>query len=459
MKASHYLRVAGTPRFRAVTRSGLRASFRQATLLVIAVAIADSVWLTPLFPDAALLILAVNGSIAGLAGAMFLIGKRLRHVPVEAMLFALLLAVDAGLSLLKSLEPDLALVSAGFALLLPIIVALVLPWRTLVHAAWVSVHAGLVIANALLSPTYVGISAGPAIMIGLIIGASVVSQMGHIINLRARVNAFVQVQNIAAMSRRLRNDEARLRELNRVLENAVQTDELTGLRNRLALQLYLQTVRARVSRSSATFALVMLDIDHFKGINDRFGHVEGDAVLRRVSAAIVAACRGEDLVFRFGGEEFIALAEVADAPSGHRVAERIRAQVENLRLPHQDNPPFGVVTLSAGVALITKSVLGEPETAWVERADAALYAAKSRGRNRVEDWSPAAARRGRPASHHGKEASRRGWAASVDASASRRPPSPAASRAVARRTSLPEMAARSAPPPPPTSRSAAARPT
>ena len=363
-------------------------------LLTVAVAIADVIWLTPLFPDAVPIILAVNASMAGVAGAMYLVGRRMRHIPVEAMLFALLLAIDAALSVLKSLEPDLALVSAGFALLLPIAVALVLPWRTFVHAVWISVHAGLIIANSLLTPTPVGTGAGPAIMIGLILGASAVSQMGHNINLRARVNAFVQVQNIAAMSRRLRADEARLRELNRVLSNAVQTDELTGLRNRLALQLDLQTVRAQVARSSTTFALVMLDIDHFKPINDRFGHVEGDEVLRRVSAAIVDACRGEDLVFRFGGDEFIALAEVTGAASGRRVAERIRLKVESLGLPHPDNPPFGIVTLSAGVAIIARSALGEPETTWLERADAALYHAKSRGRNRVEDWSPEAPRPG-----------------------------------------------------------------
>jgi diguanylate cyclase (GGDEF)-like protein len=156
----------------------------------------------------------------------------------------------------------------------------------------------------------------------------------------------------------------------------------------------------------------MLDIDHFKPINDRFGHVEGDEVLRRVSAAIVDACRGEDLVFRFGGDEFIALAEVDGAASGHMVGERIRARVQSLGLPHPDNPPFGVVTLSAGVGMITRSALGEPETAWLERADVALYDAKSKGRNRVEDWSPEASRHGRLASHHGERASRGNRAAS-----------------------------------------------
>src|SRR5262249_59083288 len=126
----------------------------------------------------------------------------------------------------------------------------------------------------------------------------------------------------------------------------------------------------------------MIDVDHFKLFNDRYGHVEGDVCLRRVARLLMDIVGGVDaLPARYGGEEFALLLPGADADRAFDIAQRLRHSVEDLYITHADSP-LGQVTVSIGITSIVPSV-GEHSDRLVEAADAGLYAAKRRGRNTV----------------------------------------------------------------------------
>ena len=131
--------------------------------------------------------------------------------------------------------------------------------------------------------------------------------------------------------------------------------------------------------------MVLLDVDHFKAVNDSCGHDAGDAVLRGVSRTAAAALRASDLLGRWGGEEFLALLPETEAAGARGVAERVLAEVAALREYHADR--VLAVTVSAGVATWTPpggGPDGSDAEALLKRADEALYRAKAAGRNRVE---------------------------------------------------------------------------
>jgi diguanylate cyclase (GGDEF) domain len=165
------------------------------------------------------------------------------------------------------------------------------------------------------------------------------------------------------------------------LERASRTDALTGLANRRALEAHLDRCGDRLDADGTPFAVAMLDIDHFKLFNDRYGHGTGDSVLQMVGEALKRFARpGEEAVARYGGEEFTFVLSDAEPD---RVAERLEAlrrSIEDLEIPHPGSR-HGKVTVSIGFA-VAKIGSGAHEA--LERADAALYAAKARGRNRVE---------------------------------------------------------------------------
>jgi diguanylate cyclase (GGDEF)-like protein len=172
---------------------------------------------------------------------------------------------------------------------------------------------------------------------------------------------------------------ARVTALHRRLHRDARQDALTGLGNRHRLDEDLEAMQARAERYGHRWCVALLDLDHFKGFNDGAGHLEGDALLRRVSAALSDTVRGGDTVYRYGGEEFLVLLPEQTLETAALAAERLRAVVEELAVSH---PAGGRVTISAGVAGPAEG--GEDAKALVGRADAALYAAKSAGRNRVE---------------------------------------------------------------------------
>lgn len=162
-------------------------------------------------------------------------------------------------------------------------------------------------------------------------------------------------------------------------ETLARRDPLTGLGNRRSFDESLDRAHRRARRQGQGLAVLMIDIDHFKRLNDTYGHPEGDRRLRAV-AGILDGClqRGDDLLARYGGEEFIAALPSPDATHALGLGERLRASVEAAALP----APVATVTISIGVAWQAPGEDGDPR-GLVERADQALYRAKHAGRNCV----------------------------------------------------------------------------
>lgn len=174
-----------------------------------------------------------------------------------------------------------------------------------------------------------------------------------------------------------------LAEANLRLERLSAMDGLTGVANRRRFDDVLSVEWRRACRSNEPLSLILVDLDFFKPFNDTNGHLAGDESLRQVALYLSRALgRAGDLVARFGGEEFVALLPRMAAEEAAGLAERLRAGVEALALPHNASAVSKVVTLSAGVATLVPDEDGSPATL-LAAADAALYEAKREGRNRV----------------------------------------------------------------------------
>lgn len=171
-------------------------------------------------------------------------------------------------------------------------------------------------------------------------------------------------------------------------ESEARTDPLTQLPNRRYFDEYCRLLASR-RRAADRVAIIAIDVDHFKMLNDQYGHQVGDVVLRAIADAIQFSVREEDVPARFGGEEFVVLLRNPSQGWAMEIGERIRQNVRDLDLI--DAGVSERVTVSVGVA--SGEQAGEPIEDIVERADRALYSAKRSGRDRVvEAWEPAAAR-------------------------------------------------------------------
>ncbi|HZC22810.1 MAG TPA: diguanylate cyclase [Candidatus Binatia bacterium] len=157
-------------------------------------------------------------------------------------------------------------------------------------------------------------------------------------------------------------------------------DPLTGLYNRRYLEETLEREIRRAVRSENLLGVLMLDLDHFKKFNDTYGHDAGDTVLRETAAFLGRSVRAEDIVCRFGGEEFVIILPLADIQTTQARAERIRSKLRELAILHQGKA-VGLVTVSVGVAELPQH--GTTPKTLLEAADAALYVAKREGRDRV----------------------------------------------------------------------------
>jgi len=175
---------------------------------------------------------------------------------------------------------------------------------------------------------------------------------------------------------------AELKEANRRLEELSVTDALTGLSNRRHFDRLLASEWSRAARRGCPFTVLMVDVDHFKRFNDRYGHLAGDDCLARIAGVLKTFTRRSgDVAARYGGEEFAIVYSDMPADVAARMAETVRQGVEGLAIPHEDSP-FGRVTLSVGVATMAASRDIAAE-AVLKRADEALYEAKASGRNVV----------------------------------------------------------------------------
>jgi two-component system cell cycle response regulator len=202
--------------------------------------------------------------------------------------------------------------------------------------------------------------------------------------LAARMNSG---ERIIRFQQKIRQDHeiiqkyaAKLAAANRKLETMAMTDALTGLPNRRSALNRLKEEVSGSRRHKTPLSCIMIDIDHFKLINDSFGHDIGDRVLKKIADVFSVTARSYDMVSRIGGEEFLVICSRSTLPESKQLAERLRQAINSLRIPLEENTVQ--VTISLGVASWHEHMSnGEDMT---KAADRALYRAKQQGRNRVE---------------------------------------------------------------------------
>ncbi len=384
LRATDYLAVGGSRRFRAVQRRRTRIASRAGFLVVAAAVGFDAIALVGLGGgletgvavalDVAVMVMAVAG--------WWLLARSLRHVP-EAAAWVVSMAVALSTVVTGLAAPDLTVQTVGYLLLLPGLVALVLPWRTSVHLRWLLAFTVVAVGYLAVGVTGRFSADERGDLVTVLFVALGASLAGHVLLQRAQIRSFAQIESIRALRRRADADMVELERVHHALELTARIDALTGAGNRRRLDEDLRAVRAHIDRSSMTYGLLEIDLDHFKGVNDHFGHLAGDDVLRRVVESIQGTLRATDAVYRYGGEEFVVILPVPTPEALTAAAERLRAVVEALAIEHPENVGHGVVTVSVGATLIDAGSLALNDEDWFARTDRALYEAKATGRNRV----------------------------------------------------------------------------
>jgi len=167
------------------------------------------------------------------------------------------------------------------------------------------------------------------------------------------------------------------------LKRVAAIDFLTQLVNRRQAVRHLERERARARRSGESLGFIMMDLDHFKGINDTYGHLAGDAALKHVADLLKTRARTSDILIRYGGDEFLAVLPDTNLPGALGLAESLRERIQDNTLTYGDaelqlRASFGVAALPPDQDIDVKEM--------IDRADKALYAAKETGRNRVVAW-------------------------------------------------------------------------
>ena len=198
---------------------------------------------------------------------------------------------------------------------------------------------------------------------------------------------FIFLLNIAFIGfiryRHKKADQIKLEKTKIQLEELSRKDSLTTISNRRDILEKISYETLRVERNKKTFSLVMCDIDHFKSVNDKYGHECGDYILKKIADTIVSSLRKQDIVARWGGEEFILLLPETNLEGGRIVAEKVRKIISNFEFKY--NNKIILVNLTFGVSeySIDKNIDG-----CIKEADKALYHGKNNGRNRVEVFNP-----------------------------------------------------------------------
>jgi diguanylate cyclase (GGDEF)-like protein len=165
------------------------------------------------------------------------------------------------------------------------------------------------------------------------------------------------------------------------LKTHASTDKLTDLYNRSYLDLFLENQIEEANRSKKPVSIIMVDLDHFKEINDAHGHNAGDHVLSIFAQVVLKCIRKSDIIARYGGDEFIVVLPDTNTETAHTIAERIRHDVSNACIPPVDGDPLSSISCSVGVS--TYPVHCNSKHSLIKTSDLALYEAKRSGRNRT----------------------------------------------------------------------------
>ncbi len=189
--------------------------------------------------------------------------------------------------------------------------------------------------------------------------------------------------NLKQQLEQAKEESNQLRHTLEEVKREATKDVLTGLFNRKYMEKMIEELYYTYKEENIQFSVIMLDIDHFKAVNDNYGHQIGDAVLEYIGGAIKGAVKGRDIPARYGGEEFIILLPMTTCENACRLAENLRNEIANKSIKiTKTQKKIGAVTISAGVAQICKDDVDN--SSLVERADRALYLAKHNGRNNVK---------------------------------------------------------------------------
>ena len=190
-------------------------------------------------------------------------------------------------------------------------------------------------------------------------------------------------QDFAKLTESLRMRNAELQNARKQLSDIATVDDLTGLKNRRAVNRVLEDELSRAKRSGMPVALVMIDVDHFKLYNDSYGHPAGDAVLQKLSAVLSSVTsRAGEMAARLGGEEFLVILPGSTQNDALTNAETIRTRINALKIGHRESPTASHVTVSQGVVVCVPALDTTPADL-LEAADQALYDSKKRGRNMI----------------------------------------------------------------------------
>jgi diguanylate cyclase (GGDEF)-like protein len=229
----------------------------------------------------------------------------------------------------------------------------------------------------------VAMESGSALVIPLIVGNRVMGSLQLFSSARSRYSR-EDAQLLWIFSLLAENQLSRACAQEGLLKFAF-TDYLTGLRSRGYFEQQLEIEIKRAERKGTHLALLMVDIDRFKLLNDQRGHHVGDQVLREVAALLERDMRDIDTVARYGGEEFVVILPETDDQGALRVAQRVRQSIEQARFSHGALPTSEQITISVGIAVFGQDTRYKREL--LQYADAALYRAKHRGRNQVVLYS------------------------------------------------------------------------
>ncbi|RLB89664.1 MAG: GGDEF domain-containing protein, partial [Deltaproteobacteria bacterium] len=192
------------------------------------------------------------------------------------------------------------------------------------------------------------------------------------------------IKSGSKLQRRMKISSADLQQLYRELEKSQQeahTDSLTGLINRRGLEKRFELERIRAKQNNLPFSIIMIDIDHFKKVNDTYGHLVGDSLLRGISKILQKQLRRNDIAARYGGEEFLILLPETDLAGAGAVAGKIQKGLSTKEWKLKESgETMGSITVSMGIAIYAMNESGD---AMIKRADDALYMAKTSGRNQI----------------------------------------------------------------------------